>query len=322
MSTLPRNGFEDRSRTPSTRRKPLIIGGIVLLFVLVWSYAVLSYGGEAGGEAGGGPSGGAGGGTTAAGSEQAGSGSASGATTGGTTAAFGDEPSAVPDEAAYAESGSAGGDTSTEIPTGTTTGPATGDATGGAGNGLEQSPSPSSNGDNGNDDTGQESPDTPHSHDHAEGAANEPGSYDPLGTGASAGDLAPVDEERLRYAASSFISTAYGYSGNDVDEYNQNVAQTVVWPQFYQSQGSSEVERYATQVGEGGTKSAALMGEFETLETDPDRITGYAYFETGSGYSEDGTLEGEIQAYRQEMTLVRSGATWKVRSVEKIEETN
>ena len=312
MSTLPRNGFEDRSRTSSTRRKPLIIGGIVLLFILVWSYAVLSYGGEAGG----GPPDGAGGETTSGGAEQAGF--ASGATTGGTTAALGDEPSAVPDEAAYAESGSADGSTSTEIPAGTTTGTATGDA----GNGPEQSPSPSSSGDNGDNDTGQESPDTPHSHDHAEGAANEPGSYDPLGTGASAGDLAPVDEERLRYAASSFISTAYGYSGNDVDEYNQNVAQTVVWPQFYQSDGSSEVERYATQVGEGGTKSAALMGEFETLETDPDRISGYAYFETGSGYSDDGTLEGEIQAYRQEMTLVRSGATWKVRAVEKIEETN
>ncbi|MGF1472714.1 MAG: hypothetical protein ACFB50_13370 [Rubrobacteraceae bacterium] len=43
MSTLPRDGFAGRGRGP--RRKPLIIGGVVLALIVVWSYAVLSYGG-------------------------------------------------------------------------------------------------------------------------------------------------------------------------------------------------------------------------------------------------------------------------------------
>ena len=43
MSTLPRDGFSGRGR--GVRRKPLIIGGVVLALIIVWSYAVLSYGG-------------------------------------------------------------------------------------------------------------------------------------------------------------------------------------------------------------------------------------------------------------------------------------
>ena len=35
-----------------------------------------------------------------------------------------------------------------------------------------------------------------------------------------------------------------------------------------------------------------------------------------------GLWKARYRSYRQEMTLVRSGATWKVRAVEKIEETN
>ena len=39
MSTLPRDGFGERVRG---RRKPLIIGGVVLTLIVVWSYVVLS----------------------------------------------------------------------------------------------------------------------------------------------------------------------------------------------------------------------------------------------------------------------------------------
>ena len=157
-------------------------------------------------------------------------------------------------------------------------------------------------------------------HDHPEGATDEPGSYDPLGTGASAGDLAPIDRERVRFAAGRFVSAAYGYSGRDEDAYNQGVGATVVWPVFYQSPGAAEIERYAAHVGETGTKSAALLTRFEVGKTTPDAVEGYAYFETGAGYGRDGELTGEKVAYRQRMTLARSGAVWKVRATEKIEE--
>ena len=154
------------------------------------------------------------------------------------------------------------------------------------------------------------------------GAANEPGNYDPLGTEASEDDLADLDEERLRFAASNYISAAYGYTGDDADAYNQGVGATVVWPDFFDSEGSSEIGRYAEQVGESGTKSGSLLTELETLEITEDRVTAYAYFETGSGYTGDGGLKGETQAYRQKMTLARTGATWKVLGVEKIEEVS
>jgi hypothetical protein len=252
----------------------LVVGGVVFLVIMVWSYAVLSYGGdEAGankdGSADGRPAG------------QAGRASSPAADDGG--------PEAVPDDNA-----SAGGS------------PSDGQAPGGASPGAEP-PAPS--------------PSSAEPHDHPEGATNEPGSYDPLGTGASAGDLAKVDEERVRFAAARFVSAAYGYSGDDEDAYNQAVGQTVAWPVFYDSEGSEEIKRYAKQVEESGTKSAALLTRFEVLESSPDRVEGYAYFETGSGYGPNGELTGKKLGYRQHMTLRRTGATWKVEATEKIEET-
>lgn len=160
----------------------------------------------------------------------------------------------------------------------------------------------------------------PDPHDHQEGAGGEPGSYDPLGTGAFAVDLAPIDRKRVRFAAARFVSAAYGYSGRDEDAYNQGVGATVVWPVFYESPGTTEIERYAAQVGDTGTKSAALLTRFEVRKTRLDTAEGYAYFETGAGYGSNCGLTGEELAYRQRMTLARSGAVWKVRATEKIEE--
>jgi hypothetical protein len=161
----------------------------------------------------------------------------------------------------------------------------------------------------------------PEAHGHPEGAAHEPGSYDPLGTGASPGDLSEIDRERIRFAASEFVSAAYGYSGEDPDEYNQGVGETVVWPAFYSSAGAGEISRYARQVEETGTRSAARLTRFEVEKTAPGSAAGYAYFETGEGHDpRTGKLTGERLAYRQEMTLSRSGASWKVKAVGKVEE--
>jgi hypothetical protein len=273
VSSLPQGGFGERKE--AGRRRALIIGGMVLLAIVAWAYAVLSYGGD---EAGAGKDGPADGRPAG----QVGRASSLAADDGG--------PEAVPDENASA------GDAPSDAQ-------APGD---GSPPGAEPpAPAPSSGG----------------SHDHPEGATNEPGSYDPLGTGATAGDLAGVDRERVEFAAKRFVSAAYGYSGDDEDAYNQAVGQTVAWPVFYDSEGSEEIERYAKQVEETGTKSGALLTRFEALETSPDSVEGYAYFETGSGYGPNGGLTGEKLGYRQHMTLRRSGAAWKVEATEKIEET-
>lgn len=158
-------------------------------------------------------------------------------------------------------------------------------------------------------------------HDHPHGAAHEPGSYDPLGTGASSRDLSETDRERVRFVAAEFVSAAYGYSGRDEDVYNQGVGETVVWPIFYESEGAAEVRRYAEQVGRTGTRSAAELTRFEIEEATPELAAGYAYFETGEGRDpRTGELTGERLAYRQQMTLARSGVSWKVKAAGEVEE--
>lgn len=283
MSTLPGGGFG--GGRSGGRRKPLVIGGVVLVLIVVWSYVVLSYGGQEQ--------------TRSAGPEN------SGVTA--VQTADADERAAVPDEPAYAEGDGEDGSTM--------------DRSGGS----TENQRPSSDNDGG--DRGRQSEGAPGSedgsgaHDHAGGATNEPGSYDPLGTGTSEGDLAPLDKKRLRYAAARFVSAAYGYSGSDKDAYNQGVGSAVVWPDFYESQDASEIRRYAKQVENSGTESAARLTDLEITETTPDRATGYAYFETGPGYGKSGAVTGEKQAYRQFMTLARSGSVWKVAAVNEIEET-
>ncbi len=146
------------------------------------------------------------------------------------------------------------------------------------------------------------------------------GSYDPLGTGASPGDLTELDRERARFAAARFITAAYGYSGRDKNAYNQGVGDTVVWPAFYQSEGSKEIGRYASQVERTGAKSAAKLTRLDFRQTSPHGASGYAYFETGEGYAAGGDLTGERRAYRQHMTLRRTGATWSVKATGPVQE--
>jgi hypothetical protein len=158
-----------------------------------------------------------------------------------------------------------------------------------------------------------------HLHAHPEGATNEPGTYDPLGTGAKPGDLTQTDEERARFAAASFVSAAYGYTGSDREEYLSGVYDWALSPDFARSQGSAEVSRYAGQVEETGTKSAARLTGFEVERTEPEGVRGWAHFETGEAY--DGTeLVGERLRYRQELVLLRVGAAWKVQAAGKVEE--
>ena len=147
--------------------------------------------------------------------------------------------------------------------------------------------------------------------DRSEEAAPQPGSPDPP----------DLQSERVRFAAAEFVSAAYGYSGDDPDAYNQGVGRTVVWPAFYDSAGAAEIERYAAQVGDGGTRSAARLTRFEAEETTPEDATGHAYFGTGEGYDpRTGDLTGARVAYRQRMTLSRIGETWKVESAGEVEE--
>ncbi len=139
--------------------------------------------------------------------------------------------------------------------------------------------------------------------------------------GASTGDLAETDGERARFAAAEFVSAAYGYTGEDPNEYNQGVGRTVVWPAFYSSAGGAEIARYAEQVESTGTEGAAKLTSFEAEKVTPENATGYAHFETGEGHDpRTGELTGSRSAYRQEINLSRVGETWKVEAAGEVEE--
>jgi len=271
VSSLPQGGFQQR--TKRGRRRAIVSGVLLLLFLALWSVIVLSWG----------PSSGQTGGSREN-SSQARAGEAPAPEDG--------EREAVPDEPASARQDAGAADQPVGEPSG------------------GQPAAPSAGGaDAGRAGAGR---------GHAEHAGFRP---DPLGTGASGGDLAPVDEERVRFAAARFVTAAYGYSGDDADAYNQGVGETVAWPVFYESPGSKEIGRFAEQVEKTGTKSAALLTRFERTGGDSAAVTGYAYFETGEGYGQNGGLTGSRISYRQKMALVRSGGAWIVKTTEPVEET-
>ena len=263
---LSQGDFAERGRTGP--RRTLIVGAIVVVLLVAWTYAVMFYGG-------------------------------------GAKSATGETPSGGNREAAQAATPKAG--QSASAPTGRQ---GAGSQTGGALPASEGASAPAS------------SPaSTPAAPSGGRGqAAGGADSYDPLGAGASLGDLTEVDRERAHFAAAQFITAAYGFTGNDEDAYNQGVGDTVVWPAFYQTEGSKEIERYASQIEKTGTKCAAKLTRLNLRQTSPYSASGYAYFETGEGYGTGGDLTGERRAYRQHMILQRTGSTWSVKATGPIQE--
>jgi hypothetical protein len=152
------------------------------------------------------------------------------------------------------------------------------------------------------------------------GAANEPGGYDPLGLAGESGGPTETDRGRARLAAARFVAAAYGYSGRDRVGYLSAVNETVVLPGFYSSEGAEEVERYSEEVERAGARSAAKLTGFEVRSVTDEVVEGRAYFETGDAYDDHGNLEGERRAYRQELTLERRGAVFRVKAAGEVEE--
>jgi hypothetical protein len=158
------------------------------------------------------------------------------------------------------------------------------------------------------------------------GAVHEPGSYDPLRVDPKRGALTPRDEGRARLAAAKFVAAAYGYTGEDRDEYYQAVGETVLWPHFggegsgfYSSPGGEEIRRFAAQVEASGTESAAKLDRFEVEGSTEREVAGYAYFRTADSYDRYGEIEGNVTFYRQRLELTRYGATFKVSSAQEVE---
>lgn len=153
------------------------------------------------------------------------------------------------------------------------------------------------------------------------GATHEPGGYDPLGFAGESGGLTETDKGRVRLAAARFIAAAYGYSGERGTQrkYLSAVNDSVLSPEFYGSPGGDQVRRYAEGVAASGTESAAKLTGFEVRGVTDGVVEGRAHFETGDAYDDHGDLEGERRAYRQELTLERRGAVFRVKAAGEVE---
>jgi hypothetical protein len=144
------------------------------------------------------------------------------------------------------------------------------------------------------------------------GVHEEPALHDPLGTGARPGDLSETERGRVEQAASQFVIYAYGYSGDDPDQYTAGVNQAVIPDPFYESPGAAYVEEFARRVESGGTSSTATLQAFEITEVSGERAEGVARF----------TIEDPSGTKRlsQELHVRRLGAIWRVSGAGIIEE--
>ena len=128
------------------------------------------------------------------------------------------------------------------------------------------------------------------------------------------GDKDPkTKERRVRQAASEFVLYAYGYTGNDVDEYTSNLYATLSAPEdFYLSPGSETVRNLVMRVEQGGTRRTARLDGFEVSKDGVEKLTGVARF----------TVEGPEDAgsYEQKLELVKWGAIWKIASAHEMKE--
>lgn len=136
------------------------------------------------------------------------------------------------------------------------------------------------------------------------GAKNEPGGYDPLGTGAEPGDLSETEEGRVTMAATNFVLKAYGYSGDEEKEYTGPLNRYIFPWSFYESPAGATIKDYRRRIGSGGVQSSAVMERFEIKETSLEEAKGVAHFVVEDDFGK--------RKLTQELTLKPYEAVWRV----------
>lgn len=139
-----------------------------------------------------------------------------------------------------------------------------------------------------------------------EGAAHEPAGHDPLGTGAEPGDLTETDEGRIEAAARNFVTSAYGYTGREDEEYRTNLNRFIFPWSFFESPGAKYINEYRQRIRTGGTKSTATLERFELGEKTQKTVKRVAHFrvEDASG----------TRRLSQELELEPFEPVWRVKA--------
>lgn len=155
---------------------------------------------------------------------------------------------------------------------------------------------------------------------YGQGAVNERAGFDPLNKNAKPGDLTETDRDRARLTVWKFVSSAYGFSGNDKTAYARGVEQNVVLPDFYESPGGEAIAQRVQNFEEEEVPGAAKLEDFEIESTDPERVVGTASYVTGESFARSGDLRGDKSEYRQRITIVPQGEIYKVSAASEREE--
>lgn len=155
---------------------------------------------------------------------------------------------------------------------------------------------------------------------YGQGAVNERAGFDPLNKNAKPGDLTETDRDRARLTVWKFVSSAYGFSGNDKTAYARGVEQNVVLPDFYESPGGEAIAQRVQNFEEEEVSGAAKLEDFEIESTDPERVVGTASYVTGESFARSGDLRGDKSEYRQRITIVPQGEIYKVSAASEREE--
>lgn len=148
---------------------------------------------------------------------------------------------------------------------------------------------------------------------------NQPGSYDPLGRNADSGGLTGTEKERVRFAASNYVTYAYGYTGDDIAEYREGLFGTMLEGEFQKSPGRADIQAVEDDIKDGGIQSAAVLDEFDIKEPGQDEIKGVAYFTVGDGY-DGGGVSGDTTSYAQPLNLQAVENGWTVVAADELRE--
>lgn len=147
------------------------------------------------------------------------------------------------------------------------------------------------------------------------------GGHDPLGRNADPSGLAGPEKERVRFAASSYVTYAYGYTGDDLSEYHEQLFETMVEERFQDSPGRADIRAVEDDIEDGGAKSAAVLDHVDVQQANGDEVRGVAYFTVGESYDGSG-VSGESTSLAQPLNLERSGTDWRVVAADRLQEVS
>lgn len=131
------------------------------------------------------------------------------------------------------------------------------------------------------------------------------------------GDAGPVtlterERERAEAGAFNYLTYAYGYTGENRQQYEAYVNQAVVPETYRASEGAETTDAFADNVESSGVESRLIDQEIELTPTSEERAQVEATFvvEDASGK----------RNFSQEMVVVALGPIWKVASAGPLEE--